>query len=92
MAVLGRRGHPGPGAVGLQSIAGPDRYGHILARAGGHEAAKDYGDLWFRERGENYDFSDWQGLGPRRRVPAGTVTPGAAALTSRNPPASTGSP
>ena len=33
-------GLPDLGAIGLQSIAGPDRYGHILARAGGREAAK----------------------------------------------------
>jgi hypothetical protein len=56
-------GVPDLGVIGLQSIASPARYGHILARAGGHEAAKDYGDLWFRECGENDDFSDWQGLG-----------------------------
>jgi hypothetical protein len=41
-------GIPDLGAIGLQSVAGPDRYGHILARAGGREAAKDHGDLWFR--------------------------------------------
>lgn len=63
-------GLPDLGAIGLQGIAGPDGYGHILARAGGREAAKDYGDLWFRERGENDDFSDWQGLG--LPPPAGT--------------------
>ena len=55
-------GLPDLGAIGLQGIAGPDRYGHILARAAGREAAKDHGDLWFRERGENDDIPDWQEL------------------------------
>jgi hypothetical protein len=49
-------GTPGVGAVAVQSITGPDRYGHLLARSGGN-------DLWVRMREDNDDFSDWTKLG-----------------------------
>ena len=49
-------GQPGVGAIGVQSITGPDRYGHLLARSG------DY-HLWVNVREDNDDFYDWAELG-----------------------------
>ena len=56
-------GKPGVGAIEVQSITGPDRYGHLLARSG------DY-HLWVTLREDNDDFSFWARPGrPAARGP-----------------------
>ena len=49
-------GKPGVGAIEVQSITGPDRYGHLLARSG------DY-HLWVKLREDDDDLFYWVDLG-----------------------------
>jgi len=49
-------GKPGVGAIGVQSITGPDGYGHLLARSGDYQ-------LWVNVREDNDDFYGWAELG-----------------------------
>ncbi|MFY9926579.1 MAG: hypothetical protein WAK82_01125 [Streptosporangiaceae bacterium] len=49
-------GKPGVGAIDVQSITGPDGYGHLLARSG------DY-HLWVKLRDDKDDWSFWTDLG-----------------------------
>jgi hypothetical protein len=50
------QGKPGVGAIDVQSITGPDGYGHVLARSG------DY-HLWVKLRDDKDDLSFWTDLG-----------------------------
>jgi hypothetical protein len=49
-------GRPGVGAIGVQSITGPDGYGHVLARSGDYQ-------LWVKLRDDDDDLSFWTELG-----------------------------
>lgn len=50
-------GKPGAGAIAVQSITGPDGYGHLLARS-----ADDHMWVSVHEDNDDDDFSDWTDL------------------------------